>query len=95
MEEDEEDGGIGLADAVGKFRNQEKTKIIDMRHKTKYEFSANTKGNLVEENKILKEAIKAIYDQCGDGRLNQKWIGWESGILKEAVNNTNLIPLHK
>lgn len=56
-----------------------------MRHKSKYEFSANTKVNLVEENKILKEAIKAIYDQCGDGRLDQKWTGWKSGILRYAV----------
>ncbi len=85
MEEDEEDGGIGLADAVGKFRNQEKTKIMDMRHKSKYEFSANTKVNLVEENKILKEAIKAIYDQCGDGKLNQKWIGWDSNVLRDIA----------
>ena len=30
MEEDDEDGGIGLADAVGKFRNQEKINAAEL-----------------------------------------------------------------
>ena len=29
-----------------------------------------------ERIKALEEIIQTIYQQCGDGKLDQNWIGW-------------------